>query len=92
MSDTTVANKPSILVERPGKYAMLLQTAFNQICDPDDWRGPIDATVPWEAANIYMEAIEFMTAAPAECERIRIDGMFYARLKSVGYRMGPAGA
>jgi hypothetical protein len=79
------------LVERPGAYALLLQTAFNQICDEQDWKAPIDATVPWEAANVYMDAISHMTATTAKCEQVRIDGQVYARLTSIGYRMGPAG-
>lgn len=86
-----VAEKGTILVEPWGAYAMLLQTAFNQVCNPQDWRGPIDCTVPWSAASVYIEAIKHMTATVPKSTTTQIDGQLYARITSVGYRMGPAG-
>lgn len=84
-------SKPYILVEPFGKYALLLQQAFDQICDPEDWKGPIHAMVPWDAANVYMQAVQHMTATSCTCELVTRDGIAYALLKSVGYRAGPAG-
>lgn len=91
MSEATIAEKRPVLIERPGAYAMLLQFAFNQICDKQDWKGPIDCLVPWEAASTYVEAIKWMTATSPECKHVIHSGQSYARLTSVGYRMGPAG-
>lgn len=79
------------LVERCGAYSMLLRVAFDQICDPTDWRGPIDALVPWDSANIYVQAVRYMTATVCECRQVKKGGEIYAHLTSVGYRMGPAG-
>ena len=73
-------------------HSALMQFAFNQVCDPADLKGPIDAMVPWDQANVYMQAITFMTATEPTCERVvGSDRRTYAHLKSVGYRMGPAG-
>lgn len=91
MPTTPVTPKARILVERPGAYSLLLQTAFNQICDPQDWKGPIDCVVPWEAASVYIEAIKYMTATTPVSHVEQMDGQLYAHLTSVGYRMGPAG-
>jgi hypothetical protein len=88
---TTATHAVPRLVEHSGAYALLLQTAFNQICNPDDWKAPIDALVPWEAANVYMQAVEFMTATTCQCERVKKEGLYYGRLTSIGYRDGPAG-
>lgn len=30
----------------PDQYADLMRFAFNQVCDPDDWKAPVDALVP----------------------------------------------
>lgn len=88
-SETTSA---PVLVERCGAYTMLLRTAFDQICDKNDWKAPINARVPWGAANVYMDAVTYMTAAPVECRMITQDGgQAFAHITSVGYRMGPAG-
>lgn len=75
------------VVEKHGAYAQLLQTAFDQICREDDWKGPIDALVPWEAASVYIEAIQFMTATTPTCVQMGVR----AHLTSPGYRAGPAG-
>lgn len=75
------------------QHAELMRFAFGQIHDPDDWRGPIDCVVPWSAANLYMDAIRFMTATEPEFDHVGRHGeVAMARLKSIGYRAGPAGA
>ena len=85
------ATKPYVLVEYEGAYAELLRFAFNQICDKDDWRAPIDCMVPPEAMALYKSAIAYMTATVATCDFAKKDGREWARLTSVGYRNGPAG-
>jgi hypothetical protein len=74
------------------QHASLMRLAFGQIADQGDWKGPIDCIVPWECANIYVQAIEFMTAVKPNCERVQVDLLGdAARLTCVGYRAGPAG-
>lgn len=50
--------------------ADLYRKAFDHVCDPSDWKAPIDCTVPWEVANIYMQAIEFMTGVKPHSEYV----------------------
>lgn len=74
------------------QYAELMRAAFNHVCDPNDWKAPVDAIVPWGLANIYIDAIRFMTATIPTAERCAdVTGNPSFRLQSVGYRMGPAG-
>lgn len=80
-----------ILVERWGAYTLLLRTAFDQICDKQDWKNPVNALVPWDAANIYVQAVEHMTGAPVKADFVRKEGLSFAHITCVGYRMGPAG-
>ena len=79
------------LVEQVGAYSILLNAAFEQICDPADWRGPVDAMVPWEGVNIYLQAVEYMTATIPTCKHVVMEGKSFGRITSIGYRMGPAG-
>lgn len=69
------------------QHAELMRFAFAQICDPKDWKGPIDAIVPWDCANVYMQAVQFMTAVQPVCERVSGN---MARITCIGYRRGPA--
>lgn len=92
MNEIANLSTPPRLVEACGAYSILLRQAFDQICNPNDWRAEIDCLVPWEAANVYMQAIQYMTATSATCERLVRDGATFAHLTSVGYRRGPAGA
>lgn len=92
MSEIANPKAPPRLVEAMGAYSILLRHAFDQICNTDDWRAEIDCLVPLEAANVYMQAIQYMTATSATCDRVVRDGVTYAHLKSIGYRRGPAGA
>lgn len=72
-------------------YLAMLKTMFSQVCDPDDWKNPINALVPYGAAPVYIKAIKLMTGAPCECRRSFVKGKPYAHITSVGYRAGPAG-
>lgn len=83
---STTANKPRE-VNFFTDYPALLRCAFNQVCDPQDWKGPIDCIVPWDGANIYMQAIQFMTGVKPTFVKIGDN----ARLTCIGYRAGPAG-
>lgn len=79
------------------QYRKLLETAFNQVSDPKDWRGPISAEVPWNAATLYQDAVEFYTAVkPSFSSPVfkDVDGyrMQVTELTCIGYRAGPAGS
>lgn len=72
--------------------ADLYRAAFAQIHDPADWKAPIDCVVPYELANIYVQAIEFMVGVKPNAEAVRDDVIGRAfRLTCVGYRAGPCG-
>jgi len=64
-----------------------LVEAFDMVCDPDDWKGPINARITRDRVRITRAAIEFFTATRAEFEF----GLWDVAVKSIGYRMGPAG-
>lgn len=64
------------------------EVAFRLVADPDDWKRPIDATVPANRLADVVKAINFYTATETTVS-VLADGQF--RVKSIGYRMGPAG-
>lgn len=70
------------------QHTALMQFAFDQVCNKADWKAPIDCVVPYELANVYMQAIEFMTGVKPEAEQTKL-GDF--RLTCCGYRLGPCG-
>ncbi len=72
--------------------ADLYRYVFDQVCDPTDWKAPVCCIVPWELANVYMQAIEFMTGVKPTAERLdhAIIGKA-CRLTCIGYRAGPCG-
>ena len=72
------------------QYHDLLRTAFDQIAPKDDWKGPIEAVVPWELANLYCQAVVFMTATDANYEFIEGSDM-KGLITAPGYNAGPAG-
>ncbi|MBZ5499079.1 MAG: hypothetical protein LAP85_21990 [Acidobacteriia bacterium] len=66
-----------------------LRKVFNKLANPQDWRGPIAASMPGEAVLGACAAIEYCTATlPRVCLDTRT--MTYV-VTSEGYRMGPAG-
>jgi len=69
------------------QHADLMRFAFNQVCNQEDWKAPIDCLVPWELANVYIDAITFMTGVRPSYLK---DGSM-CRLTCIGYRAGPAG-
>ena len=69
-----------------------MQFLFGQIAPQPNWKGPVEALVPWDMANVYMQAIEYMTAVKPDCESIYVPHMGRcAKLTCVGYSKGPAG-
>lgn len=71
--------------------AELYRAAFNQVCNKEDWKAPIDCVVPYDLANLYMQAIEFMTGVRPDGEMQPLGrGQMY-RLTCCGYRNGPCG-
>ena len=66
-----------------------LEKALDTVCDPKDWKAPIEAVVKNEADQaIIAEAIEFFTATIAEFTK---DDNGRLWVVADGYRMGPAG-
>ena len=64
-----------------------LSRAYDLVSDPDDWKAPIDATVSGADIHAVVSAIEFYTATDVN---VSYDGEKW-KVKSVGYRAGPAG-
>jgi len=59
------------------------------MCNPDDWKGPIAATMSGEAVCAAVAAIKFYTATIPKVA-LDVRTMQYL-VESEGYRMGPAG-
>lgn len=74
----------------PDQLADLYRKAFDHVANPADWKAPIDCTVPWDVANVYMQAIEFMTGVRPSSEYVA-GYPALARLTCIGYRAGPCG-
>ena len=75
------------------QVADLYRKAFDNVCPVADWKAEIDCVVPYELANVYMQAIEFMTGVkPVGVGRVSTatlnDGY---RITCIGYRRGPCG-
>lgn len=66
----------------------ILEQAFLSVQDPTDWRNPINAIIKFENREAVREAVEFFTATEATFENL---GAGRLRVRSVGYRNGPAG-
>jgi hypothetical protein len=66
-----------------------LDAAFAKVAEPD-WREPIWAVVDREEVSVVCAAIEFFTATTAVVKDLEFCDEFL--VKSIGYRMGPAGA
>jgi hypothetical protein len=87
----TKGNKMNQIIITQEQQTDLLRAAFDQVCDKNDWKAPIDVIVPNDMANIYMQAIQFMTGANVIAESMHVNYQPMYRLTSVGYRMGPCG-
>lgn len=70
----------------------VLKSTFDRLADPDDWRGPIDATIEAEFRREVEAAVIFYTATVPTFEPAGTRGKVkLVRVRSEGYRMGPAG-
>lgn len=69
--------------------ADLYREAFDHVCDPQDWKAPIDALVPRTLVNLYAQAVEFMTGTAPTVELA--SGTELVRIRAAGYRSGPCG-
>lgn len=67
-----------------------LRTAFENVQDPTDWRGPIDFAGDMHPEDVAatVAAIRHFTATEPKVSTLA-NGE--TRIESVGYRMGPAG-
>lgn len=71
-----------------------LHKHYDRICNPDDWRAPIDVVVPKAETMITVAAIGFYTGTT--CTTNKVDGPEectgeFWKVTSVGYRNGPCG-
>lgn len=71
--------------------AAIYRAAFDQVCDPADWKNAVDCYVPHDLANLYLQAIEFMTGVRPTAERVMHEGRDCYHLTCIGYRAGPCG-
>jgi hypothetical protein len=80
----------------------ILNTAFNEIADPTDWKNPINVVMELRESDVigvglYLEAIEYFTSTKAEIFLIstRFDHndkqINTYRIVSEGYRLSDAG-
>lgn len=67
-----------------------LNTAFDKVADPADWRNPIYEVIDRDDVEVTVKAIQYFTAAPVEVKDLDWNDEFM--ITSPGYRMGPAGA
>jgi len=65
-----------------------LQSAFDEICDPEDWKAPINRCVAKDRLDLYKAAVEFYAAVELRVVR---EGTESVQVYSIGYRAGPAG-
>ena len=66
-----------------------LREAFDAVCDPDDWKAPLCASVRGEAVMVAVAAIEFYVGETPKVS-LNTNTMRYL-VESQGYRNGPAG-
>lgn len=73
--------------------AELYRFAFDQVCNKSDWKAPFTCWVPWSMANLYLQAIEFMTGVLPTCggRVVLASGAEVTMLSCIGYRNGPCG-
>lgn len=69
-----------------------LKTAFDKVCDPEDWKAPIYARVKItnfdELLELHEAVVHFTGTVPSfECD----PATGVTTVKAAGYRMGPAG-
>lgn len=75
--------------EESGYTIATLRQAFDGLCDPQDWRGPIAVWMQGEAVSLAVRAIQWFTATTPTVQ-LNTTTMLYL-VTSPGYRQGPAG-
>ena len=68
-----------------------LHATFHAICDPADWRAPIDAVVSPEHCAVAIAAVIYKTATEPKAAYLDTSFGMMVRVTSEGYREGPAG-
>ena len=66
-----------------------LEAAFDDVCNPDDWKSPIDSVCRADQQDIVSRAVVFFTATVPTFDPI--PGTNKVRVTALGYRRGPAG-
>ena len=78
-------------IEGPG-YSFLqseLSASFDRLTNARDWKGPIDAVIDADQLLVSQVAVQFYTAT--DLEVVGSPQLGKLRVKSIGYRAGPAG-
>lgn len=65
-----------------------MRAMFNRITNPKDWRSPIRAWITQADLRLAERAVEYFTATELTVVRMPEDQV---PVRSIGYRMGPAG-
>lgn len=68
----------------------ILKPFFDKVCNPKDWKAPIDACIREEERFRVYEAIQFFTGTQADFTAMDMP-IGWLRVTSIGYRNGPAG-
>ncbi len=90
---TKTAPAAQMTLEQLNARQAALTPVFDLVADPSDWRAAIDCNVDLSTADAprlddIREAVEWFTATTAEITHVAGP---VVRVRSVGYRMGPAG-
>jgi len=92
IKEQTKANTRSETFEKHNQYGghaiAELRKAFEQVEDPEDWRGPISSLVEVADLDLVMTAISYFTGTEAVVEGFSDE---LRRVTSEGYRLGPCG-
>jgi len=68
-----------------------MESAFELVREPSDWKAPVCAVVHGEAVSVVVEAIKFYTATVPTVTMRTLPGCIKYLIESPGYRNGPAG-
>lgn len=66
-----------------------LSAAFDLVKNPIHWKDPINALIPANKREVVCKAIKYFTATKAKFFPTKNPDLL--RVKSIGYRNGPAG-
>jgi hypothetical protein len=64
---------------------------FSKVCNPDDWKAPIDSLCHESEREATAKAIIFFTATEPTFTPLQVGPRGWLRVTAKGYRMGPAG-